>query len=450
MYLAIADALARDVAAGALVPGTQLPTHRALARELGVNVVTVTRAYAEAARRGLVGGEVGRGTFVRADERAAPSSVQLRPEGNGLIDFHFNLPAFEPAQLAAPELFGELSRDGFDPFRAGYVPAGLEDHRAAGAEWLTRAGLEVGAERVFVTSGGQHSMSVAFAALTGPGEVVLTGELTYPGMKALAGVLNLRLVPVAMDADGILPDALEHACRKVNAKVLYCMPTLQNPTGVVWPEERRRAVLEIARKYGLTIVEDDTTSYLFGDTPPPLATLAPDLVLFVSSTSKSLAPGLRVGYLVSPPADCALAERLEANLAAISWMTPPLMAEITTRLIRSGRAGRVVEWKRKEAMERRELFERTLGHLETPSRPDSSFVWVLLPDPWRSQDFVAEARRAGVAVTPAEAFVVGRAHAPHAVRICLATPPSRAEVERGIDALTRIVVRGPDVCRPLA
>ena len=452
MYLAIADALARDVAAGALSPGERLPTHRALARGLGVNVVTVTRAYAEAARRGLVDGEVGRGTFV---SRLEPNGAHLAllPQGGDTIDLHFNLPAGDPGLVDLRELYGSLAREGFHPMEADYAPAGRREHREAGAAWIARSGVEADPARVFVTSGGQHAMSVAFATLTGPGDTLLVEELTYPGMKALASVLHLRTVPVALDEEGIRPDALENACRKGNPKALYCMPTLQNPTGIVWSEERRHEVVAIARRYGLVIVEDDTTAFLVDDPPPPLARIAPEQVVFVASTSKSIGPGLRLGYLHLPACERgrlhALSERTAANLAALSWMTAPLMAEITSRLIGSGVADRIVAWKRAEADARRELFDDLLGHLETSSHPRSSFLWTSLPAPWRCGDFVEQARRAGVAVTPAEAFVVGRAQAPHVVRISIGTPVRRADVRRGLELLAGIVGRAPEVCRAL-
>jgi len=451
VYLAIADALARDLEEGLLAPGERLPTHRALARDLGVNVVTITRAYAEAARRGLVDGEVGRGTFVSRRDVSTGSHMPLAP-ARERIDFHFNLPApgdGPEVSAGASDLLAELAGEGFDPLRAAYVPAGERGHREAGSAWMERAGLAVDAERVLLTSGGQHAMSVAFTTLTSPGDTVLTEELTYPGMKALAGLLHLRTLPVAMDAEGILPAALETACRKSNPKVLYCMPTLQNPTGIVWSEERRHAVLEITRRYGVRVLEDDTTGFLAEDAPPPLAASAPEEVVYLISTSKSLGAGLRVGFLAVPegPEREAMYDRLVANLAALSWMTPPLMAELFTRLVASGRADEIVAGRRREVAERRALFDAALPGFATETHPSSSFVWAGLPDPWRSADFVEEARRAGVGLTSAESFAVGRAHAPHAVRVCIGTPERRADVEEGLALLAGIAERARPLCR---
>ncbi|MCP3959889.1 MAG: PLP-dependent aminotransferase family protein [bacterium] len=462
IYRAIADALGADVESGRLRPGDRLPTHRDLARRLRVNVMTVSRAYAEAGRRGLVEGEVGRGTFVRRRERnvtrfeprlevpepEATMERGTRPRGTRLVDFHFNLPVGDSSILDATEILEELAGSHRPLLYTGYTTAGAGDHRAAGAEWIARGGLEADPERVLVCGGAQHAMTVTLASLAGPGDLVLTEALTYPGVKALASVLGLRLQGLPMDAGGLLPDAFEAACRKSAPRALYCMPTMQNPTGVVMDTERRRQVAEIARRHGVAIIEDDTYGYLCAEPPAPLSSFAPELGYFLTGTSKNLTAGLRIGYLQAPAAGGAtsgLIERLEGNVAALTWMAAPLMAEIAARWIRSGQADAMIRWKRREAATRRRLYERLLGDYPTGSDAGCSHVWLPLPRPWRADDFVLQARRRGVGVTGAETFVVGRATAPHAVRVCLGTPTSREEVERGLGLLAEMLAGAPEV-----
>src|SRR5262245_56565678 len=254
-YLALADALSRDVEEGRLAAGTRLTTHRALARRLRVNVGTVSRAYAEATRRGAIQGEVGRGTYVRG-RRPRRADALARPAG--AVDLSFNIPFETAATPSFPGVLAEIARE-VDPAALfeGYQAAGLDAHRAAGAAWLAEAGVPVDPARVLVTGGAQHAMAVVFATLTQSSDVVLAEALTYTGMKALAGTLGLRLLPVACDAQGLDPEAFEAACKRHAPKALYTMPTLQNPTGVVLPLERRRALAEIARRHGVAIVEDD-------------------------------------------------------------------------------------------------------------------------------------------------------------------------------------------------
>lgn len=438
LYVAIADALADDLEAGRLRPGERLPTHRSLARNLGVNVMTVTRGYAEAARRGLVEGEVGRGTFVRAQGRPANDFLPLEEEGRRLVDFHFNLPAGDPSILDLESSLAKLGREGADTLFHGYSATGLDDHRRAGAEWLARSGAKADPERVIVTGGAQHAMTLAFSALTSPGDLVLTDQLTYAGAKGLASALHLRIHGLPMDSEGFLPEAFEQACRRGEAKLLYTMPTMHNPRGITMGEERRREVARIARLYNLPIVEDDTYTFLDPEPQTPIQALAPELTYLLSGTSKALAAGLRVGFLLAPEGKPEAVEELSAYVAAISWMASPLLAELFSRWLEEGAVDRMVAWKRYEARARRELLEQYLP-VRTDSHRASSHVWVPLPEPWRAADFTAAARRRGVVITPAETFVAGRETADHAVRICLGTPGARDEVARGLAILGELL-----------
>lgn len=445
VYLAIADSLASDLEAERIQPGERLPTHRALARVLGVNVVTITRAYAEAARRGLVEGHVGRGTFVRSLAEK-PRVRARRGEGTGAIDLSQNQLALDPASFDGAALAKSVAARLGDALQAGYQPGGQSEHRAAGAQWMARAGLKVDAERVIVTTGGQQALAAVFATFAKAGDTVAVEELTYAGVKSLAALFRLRLHPVAIDEHGLVPESLEEACRRSNPKLLYCMPNLHNPTGVVLAAERRKRVAELAERYDLLVLEDDASGFLLEAPPPPIAAHCPERGLFVTSLSKSFSPGLRVGYLAAPAKEL---EKLAQTHAALIWMTPALTAGIASRVIQSGELARVVEKKRAEVRKRRALFQKILGHLATPSHPDAPCVWVTLPEPWRGEEFVAAAERAGVLVSAAETFVVSRAHTPHAARLCLGTPSSRAEVETALGRLARLLEGVPTPCRAL-
>lgn len=445
VYLAIADALASDLEAARIRAGERLPTHRDLARTLGVNVVTVTRAYAEAARRGLVEGHVGRGTFVRAlEERPRTRPARGRP--SGAIDLSQNQIALDPRSLDMAGLLATMGARIEGALQAGYQPAGQDEHRAAGASWLARAGLAVEPERVIVTCGGQQALAAVFAAFAKAGDTVLVEELTYAGVKSLAALFRLRLQPVAIDEHGLVPESLEEACLRGNPKLLYCMPNLHNPTGVVLSAERRVRIAHLAERFDLLVLEDDASGFLLESPPPPIAALVPERGLFVTSLSKSLAPGLRIGYLAAPAKEL---ERLHQTQAALTWMTPVLTAALASTLIQSGELGRVVDKKRAETRWRRALFQRVLGHLPTASHPDSPCLWLTLPEPWRGEEFVTAAEREGVLVSAAETFVVSRAQSPHAARLCLGTPESRAEVETALERLAHLLEGLPTPCRAL-
>jgi len=297
-YLAIAEALARDIAADRLKPGERLPTHRDLAWKLGVTVGTVTRAYAEAERRGLVAGEVGRGTFIRDTAAVPDAAPPVAPEGGSLIDLSRNFPAEIPGDRTVADALAAVaqSRD-FDRLLQYQASGGMPAHRMEAARRFTAAGLETRAEQVAICNGVQNGMLLAAATFARPGDTILTESLTFYGIKSLANLLSIRLQGVAMDEDGLLPAALDAACRVWSPKALYLIPTIQNPTASVMPEERRREIAAICRRHDVGIIEDDIYGFLIDRPPPPIARFAPERTLLMSGLSKCMAPGLRLGYL---------------------------------------------------------------------------------------------------------------------------------------------------------
>jgi DNA-binding transcriptional MocR family regulator len=438
-YLAIVEALAEDFAAGALKQGSRLPTHRALADRLGVTVGTVSRAYSEAARRGLVSGEIGRGTFVRA------GASQEAPDdgGDGTIDLGQNHPPEPAAQPHRAALLAALASLASlpDVGRLLDYPAagGNPPDREAGADWIGRAGVAASPASVVVCTGSQHGLTVVLATLLEPGDLLLTESLTYSGLKAVAGLLHLRLRGLPIDAHGLRPDALEAACRDGGAKAVYVVPTLHNPTTAVMPAQRRREIAEIAERNGLAIVEDDVHGLLPEERPRPIAALAPERTYFLTSTSKTLAPGLRIAYLLAPH---GMVPRIEASLRATTWAVAPLTAAVASAWIRDGTADAILRARRGEARERQALAREHLAGADVQAHPEAYYVWLRLPEPWRSEGFAAEAQARGVLVTPSEAFAVGRGAAPHAVRLCLGAARRRESLTRGLDRVAELLRGG--------
>lgn len=431
-YLAIATALAEDITAGRLSPGGRLPTHRDLAEQLGVTVGTVSRAYAEADRRGLIRGEVGRGTFVRRGAAEDPESERSEEGPGSPIDLSLNFPMSDiDDRMLASTLAGLGARRGLSSLLEYQPHAGAMRHREAGAAWLRRAGVEARADQVLVTSGAQHAMAIILATLAGPGDVVLTERLTYPGVKTLASLLHLDLRGVEIDQQGIQPEAFDRACKAAAPKILYCTPTIQNPTATVMPEGRRREIAAIARSRGVMIVEDDTYGLLAPERPRPLSTFAPDDSFYIASLSKTIAPGLRVGYVSTPRRH---AERLAMGIRSTTWMAAPLMAEIAAIWINDGVADATLKRKQQEASHRQTLALSILGRRDVSTHPYSYHLWLRLPEPWSSATFVNRAWQRGVIVGPSDNFSVG-AGAPEAVRVCLGATRGRDRLETGLRVL---------------
>ena len=442
-YLAIARALADDIEQGSLTPGTRLPTHRELAHRLGITVGTVSRGYAEAERRCLIGGQVGRGTFVRGgseepDEYHVGVSENRPPD---LLDFSLNLSVSGNSGQLLAQVLADLATEGPLDWLLRYVPdIGLARHRAAGARWMGMTGLEASPEQVVVTDGAQHGMAAVFLAIACPGDVVLTEALTFPGMKELASHLDLKLHGLPMDAEGLLPDALADACRTLNPKALYCLPTLQNPTGATMSEARRKEVAEIARAHGILIVEDDVYGFLPTNRLPPLTTFAPEISYYVTSLSKSIAPGLRAGYVRVPEGQTA---RVGAAVRSTVRKATPLTIEIASRWIDDGTVETFIALQRREAAARYAICRRILPQAADVGTPEGFHLLLPLPEPWRASDFVSQARGRNVGILPAAAFAVGRWQPPHAVRLCLGAVEHHADVERGLQVLADILAEPP-------
>jgi len=447
LYLAIADAIGQSIHNGNLKAGDRLPPHRNLAFDLGVTVGTVTRAYAEAERRGWVAGEVGRGTYIRSTEGKSkpPLFSILHGDETGMVDLSLNYPVEGGQGARFAQTAAEIARDANVGLLLRYQPAaGNPRHRAAAAALAARAGLDAPPERVVVTCGAQHGMTVVFGSVCRPGDVVLAEELTYPGILAVARLLNLRLRGVAIDGEGLRPDAFEAACRKGDAKALYCVPTYQNPTSAVMGEPRRAEIAAIAREYGVTVVEDDVYGFLHENRPRPLATFLPEQTFFISSTSKSMMPALRLGLAVCPETQTeAVAEAIRTT----TWMANPLAAEVMARWVADGTADILADEHRAESKVRLAMAQRMLADFPFKSAPGTYHIWMPLPAPWSAEDFVGRAAARNVRLIPAKPFAV-TGMVPQALRICLGSARTRGDLERGLAVVADLMRSAPD--RPFA
>ncbi len=438
-YKLIAEAIGESIIDGSLGERDRLPTQRDLADRLDISLNTVSRAYAEAIKRGFVYGEVGRGTYVRIVGPLPASTHQagLVRSNSGPIDFTLNLPsAGESADALAQTLDSLRGAALLGSFLDYQTDGDSSRHTESAAAWIGRLGLDACSDNVVLTNGAQHGLMVAMLSVMRPGDVLLTESVTYAPVMAMAQHLGLRLFPVTMDAEGLLPDALDTACRTTAAKTLYCLPTLHTPTTITMTTDRRRDIISIARKHELIIIEDDVFGFLPQDRPPPLACLAPERTLFITSVSKSLAPGLRVGYLYAPN---RFRGSLRAAVNLSCWMPPPLMAEIASRWIDEGTAHRLNDFQRSEAQIRQRTAKRILGDYGSQADPFGLHLWLPLPAHWRPDSFRAAAGKQGVKVLTGETFAVEQADAPCAIRLCLSHEPTRERVTRGLEIIAGLL-----------
>jgi DNA-binding transcriptional MocR family regulator len=418
---------------GQLRPGDVLPTHRLLADLMGVNVSTITRAYREAARRRLVGGEVGRGTFVLGvASEAALFALQHRPEG-GVIDLSLNMP---PVALRDRDLAATLGR--MDPTQAArYLhyprPDDVLVHRQAAAGWLKRRGVEADPDGIVVCAGAQHAMDTAISLFPEQEELVCEA-LVYPGLKAAARHWQRRLHPVPMDDQGILPEAFDMACRG-GLRVAVVSPTLHNPTTATMGLERRRKIVDIARKWDVMLVEEDVYGLLQEPWPPALVTLAPERVVYLTGLSKTVAPGLRIGYLVLPP---ALRSRIRDDEHHTTWYVSALTMALATRWLNDGTAWRRLLAQRRELAARHRLCQEHLQAFRWLGQPHCPHVWLVAP-PGGSESFAKRALAAGVVVVPSGVLAAGRLFAADGIRISIGAALDRSALAEGLSRLAGLL-----------
>ncbi|WP_128253121.1 PLP-dependent aminotransferase family protein [Falsirhodobacter deserti] len=437
LYLLIAEALERDIRSGQLKNGAKLPAQRALGDALGVDFTTVTRAYTEARRRGLIEGRAGQGTFVR---RLQQDEVTRDPQPDSLtVDMTMNLPPRFVNDAVSRAMWSDISSlsgvrpdggDGLDTLLHYHVPGGTLDDRETGARWLAPRIPGIGADDVLLSSGAQGAIFALLTALVPSGGTVLSAELTYPGMITAADHLRIQLVGLKMDGDGICPEALEAACRKHPDAALYCNPTLHNPTTLTMSLGRRQEILRIAQAYGIAIIEDDAYGALVPEAPPPLRALAPEMVFYVAGLAKCLSPALRVAHLVLPTGRLRHTRDVGSALRATASVVSSLTASVTAKWIQTGTAEHVVQEIRKETRARHEIGCAILPEVFEAHPPESFHVWLELPHGMKRADFATRLGSVGVGVVQADAFALR--DVPEAVRLTLGAARTRQDLERGL------------------
>ncbi|MDX8457817.1 PLP-dependent aminotransferase family protein [Mesorhizobium humile] len=437
VYLKIVEALADARSNGRLQPGDRLPPQRELARSLGVDLTTVTRAFSEARRRNLIDATAGRGTFVTPGEPEEP-----------VLDLRMNIPP-APVGLNLPTLIrtgieGLLKRSSAEALLSYHPGPGSPVERAVGSLWLAEAGDRPPVDRVVVGSGAQALLTAVVLSQTREGDTILADTLTYPGLIALAGAARRKLAAVANDGEGMRPDDLEEAARRHGARVLYLNPTLQNPTASVMPEGRRRELVRMADKLELTVIEDDPYRRLLAGPPPAFLNLTPKRTFHVATLAKCISPFLRTAFLAAP--DPLAAERIAAAIRGTTMMAPPLMTGLACEWLRSGLAGEIAAAVRTEAQARQEIARSILPNGFVASE-SGLHLWYPLESQLRSAELADIARRRGLAISPAEEFAAGQEF-PNGFRLALGATPNRERLKEGLESLASILSGAPDSSRP--
>jgi DNA-binding transcriptional MocR family regulator len=436
-YRSIADQLAAEIETGRLRAGDRLPPQREFAARRGIAASTAGRVYAELVRRGLAAGEVGRGTFIRAGR---PDRGAVAGPGEPMINLAYNFPILPGQEIPLAASTARMLRP--VPLSAAMQPvtaAGSAEARELAAAFLGRAGWQPRPPDVLFTGSGRQAIAAAMAALVPPGGRLAVETLTYPVVLGIAARLGVHPVPIAMDAEGLIPAALAAAHRKSPLHAVYLQPTLHNPLGVTMPPQRRAELAAQLAALDLPAIEDAVYAFL-RDEPAPLAAHSPQRTIFIDSLSKRIAPGLTTGFAVVP---AGLAGQVAATIVSGAWTASGFGLGSASCWIADGTAQALTDAKRADATARQELAAASLAGLLIRADPVAYHCWWELPAPWRADTFVAAAARLGIAVTPAAAYAVSPGQAPSAVRVALASPPLPA-LASALESLATLARSSPD------
>jgi len=441
VYLSLAQQIARAIESGDLKPGQRLPTHRALADQLHISVQTVSRAYDELIRKGLVAGQVGRGTYV-CEVMGEPEPPFIRERPDELIDLSMLRPVAgdihrERMQTALIDLAPRIAGRLLHSFRPDVV---LRPHKQAAVDWLKRCGVQARADNIQIVNGATPAMTLAIMTALRPGETLATEVIGHHTLVALARYLGVNLVGLPIDNEGVLPDGFEASCREHRVKALFLVPSVANPTVSVMGLARRLEIIDIARKHDVAIIENEAWGPLVKDTPPAFAALSPERAYYLTSFTKCVAPALRIGYLVSP--EHVVASAANRHLVT-NWIATPIMSALASQWVSDGTAWELVRWQRRALRARFEMAHECLRGVDFRSHPESLHIWLKLPASWREEEFVAHCRLRGVAVAPGASFVTTPAHTAGGIRVCIGAGEAR-EIRRGLEIIASILSGAPE------
>jgi DNA-binding transcriptional MocR family regulator len=448
-YEEIVEAIVNQIKDGRLKAGERLPSHRDMAYDFNCSIGTASRAYAEMERLGYTYGRVGQGTFIygtEADKDGVGKGAFFPRESwmdgqQEMVNLSKNSYFHRETNARIRDAFMRLSMSNEPSLHLDYYDSrGRPQDRSVAQKWLYSQIGPVEPDNIIITQGAQPGLYAAMATLASPGDVVATEAFGYPGIRAAAYELDLRLTPVAMDESGLIPEDFEAVCKRGSVKLLVTMPTGHNPTGTTQPLERREKVLEIAARYNVLIVEDGVYAPLQDISPLSYKALDPERVVYVTSLSKVFSPSLRVGYMVAPT---KLVPRLATKMTAISWMTSPITLDMTNYFLQSGGVDRqaveLIANCRHRVDRAYEILDPWVSRLDPDEFSPLPHFWIELPPEQNMAEFVASARRENIIIIGGDSFAMSKSIPVNHIRVCLMSEPEEPRLVRALERLATLL-----------
>ncbi|AYD01252.1 PLP-dependent aminotransferase family protein [Neorhizobium sp. NCHU2750] len=445
IYIRLADEMEKAIGTGDLAAGSKLPPQRNLAYDIGVTIGTISRAYSLLHERGLVSGEVGRGTYVLSRSESAPhpghdpvtsSLAGTRPLNTPAGKIRFDstaAPEIGQSETIASIVSDILTDRAHDV--VSYTRGFPEHWQEAGRRWLSYGDWAPQAEAVVPTLGAHAGIMAIISVLTNPGDRIVFEHLTYSQVSRAVGLIGRRISLVDSDRQGVSPDDFERVCVQEHPKIAFFMSSAQNPTLATMPFDHRKAIAEIARRHNVWLIEDNLYGAMNKKEIPLIAAFAPERTFVVDGLSKSVSAGIRGGWVACP---AHFAQRVRVAHKMMTGGLPFMLAELAARLVLSGEAENIWNRCRAEINTREALARQTLAGYDFNSNPDIPFLWLKLPDPWLSATFKNAVYTDGVLIDDEDEFKAGRSEKiTHRVRLGFSSPVSRQEVDQGLK-----IVRG--------
>lgn len=428
LYASIANLLEQDIASGLLPPNTLLPPQRELADFLDLNLSTVTRAYKVCELKGLIYASVGKGTFVSPNINL-PNVVENHSQLAPAIEMGVIKPFYDTNSLVLETISALTKKTGAEALLEYSHPLGTPFQKQNAQKWLAHSGVQAPLDNILIASGAQNALTIALVSLFKPGDKIATDVFTHPNFISLANMLNIQLVPIAGDASGMLPDALETACISNKIAGVYFMPCFSNPTNITMPRSRREELARIINTRSLTVIEDEVYAFLAPSDCVPFFHLAPDHTVYICSTSKSICAGLRVAFMACSP---RFRTPLISGIYNINLKTSSLNTEVIAELIHNGTAQLIVDKKIELARARNQLFDHILSHWQTEQGGTGFFRWLSLPGNLNGLLFEKLAQAAGVHLFSSDRFAVGETSGHSFIRLAISSPVDLHELDRGL------------------
>lgn len=441
IYKGLVEILENDIKKGNLKRGTKLPPQRELADFLDINLSTVSRAIKLAMEKGLLSSSVGSGTFVSSD--AGINTIILSHTDNQeIIEMGAILPDIQCNKILNGYIEKIIKEPGFENYFQYGMPQGSKWNKQCAVKWLNMLKLNVNEDNILFSAGGQNAITATLAALFISGDKIGTNKFIYPGLKTAAKMLGIQVVPIEEENNEITKEGLIHACKNDKIKGLYIIPDYSNPTTHSISEEGKRNIAEVAKEWDLIVIEDAINSMLRSEITKPIAEYAKENTIYLSSISKTIAPGLRLSYVVVPK---AYYNEIKTALYNINIGVSPFLLEIASRIIDSGDAEKMINMRKKKIKERNEVFNSYFKKYNVLGDVYCPFRWMMLPKDFTGKSFELCAKNCGVIVYSSERFAVGSSRIVNSVRISVTSAKSIEEFKRGLEIIKDLLESNNEV-----